>query len=157
MGILFFSQAMISDLRSYISANSHSVQPILQLPKFFMIQRTRIENKDNLRMLRIVQCCYLHCQLRTASFFTMCRIFTLPCLPYCFVVFTVSSALYCFPPHISSFSHSTFSANLRARIFAGHWLYNSKQDRHVLSLQRLNSCLFCMFLKIVFYDFHLNF
>lgn len=86
-----------------------SVQSILWLLKLLMVRRTWKEIKDNLRMLRVVQCCCHHWSSKLPFFFYhMQNIYSL-LTSHCFIFLTTS--LYCFPSIISPFSHSPLSAN----------------------------------------------
>ena len=145
MGILLLFQPRVRDLRSHVSVTLHSAQLILWLLELLMVQGTWKEKKNNLRRLRIVQCCCLHCQLRAAFLFNfMKNIYSLlPSLLLCLPDYFCSVLLV---SRISPFSQ----CQLWARNSLEHWLYSSKQDRHILPLRRLNSCLLHMSLKPFF-------
>lgn len=149
---------MIRDLKSHVNENWHRAQPVFPQLELSMTQRTGGENQCNLRMLGAVRRCFLYCQPELPLFCTVYRIFTLPCLLHCFVFPAIPPALCCFSPGLSLPSFN-IQCQLRTRISASHCSSNSKKDRHILCLQRVNTCLLCLYSwsLFVFYDFfHFN-
>lgn len=144
MGILFLFLPRVRDLRSHVSVTLHSAQLILWLVELLMVRGTWKEKTWGGSELCSAAVSTASSQL--PFFLTSWRTFTLSCPLYCFVSLT-TSALYClFQVSLLSLSQ----CQLWARNSLEHWLYSSKQDRHILPLPRLNSCLLHMSLKPFF-------
>lgn len=83
-----------------------SVQPILWL--LHLDGTKKIEVKDNLRMLRVVWCCYLYCSLKTAFlFYHMHNIYSLLTSSLLYLPYYLYSVLLSF----KYFSFLSLSAN----------------------------------------------
>lgn len=92
------------DQRLEVPCQCKLAQCTTLLLKLLLVQRKWKENKNNLMILRVVQCCCLRCQLRAASlFYHVQNIYSL--LPSsCFVFLTVY-----FCSVLLSFKYPSFS------------------------------------------------
>lgn len=123
---------------------------ILWQLKLLTEQETGKGNINNLRMLRIVHCCHLHCRLRDTFLFNWVKNIhsLLPSLLLCLITY----ALYCFRSHISPFSHSIFSANCELELLPGT-SYTAVNKTERLALSKIKFLSLAHVLKAFFFPF----